>query len=120
MSAVIPSMLKLLRLLCGLAVVALCAVPAHAEIDEVLKRIQRDGQARVIVRMKADSGAAAWSATQSAPRQRAAVAAALEDARPSLRNAGVHAYRTFRTLPLVAATVTREQALSLMTADNVE
>ena len=95
------------------------AVPAQAEIDEVLKSIQRDGRARVVVRMKADTGAAAWSATQSAPRQRAAVAAALENVAPSLRHARIQAYKTFRTLPFLAATVNQDQLLSLMTAPDV-
>lgn len=97
----------------------LAVAPAHAEIDEVLKRIQQDGQARVVFRMRTENGVAAWSATQSAPRQRAAVAAALENVAPSLRQARVNAYKTFRTLPYVAATVDRDQLLSLMTASDV-
>ncbi len=88
-------------------------------MDDVLKHIQRDGQARVVVRMKADTGAAAWTAQQSAPRQRAAVAAALENVQPSLRAARIQAYKTFRTLPMVATTVNREQLLSLMTSSDV-
>ena len=110
---------RLVRGLFAAVVAALLASPAHAEIDEVLKSIQRDGQARVVVRMKADSGAATWSATQSATRQRAAVAAALENVAPSLRQARINAYKSFRTLPFVAATVNREQLLSLMTAPDV-
>ncbi|MBY0509452.1 MAG: S8 family serine peptidase, partial [Rhodospirillaceae bacterium] len=53
------------------------------------------------------------------PRQRAAVAAALENVQPSLRAARIQAYKTFRTLPLVATTVNREQLLSLMTSSDV-
>ena len=107
---------------CALAgALALAAVaPARADVPEVLKRIQRDGEARVIVRMKADTGAAAWSPTQSAPRQRAAVAAALENVRPALRTARLNGYRSFRTLPLVATTVTQEQLMSLAAASDVE
>ena len=109
------------RFLCCLTVAGLAAVsPARAEVTDVLKSIQRDGQARVLVRMKSDSGAAAWSPGQSAVRQRAAVAAALDNVRPSLRSARINAYKTFHTLPLVATTVTQDQLLSLMSAPDVE
>ena len=107
---------------CLLPVLLACAAvaPAHADVDEVMKTIRRDGQARVVVRMRADTGAASWSAQQSAPRQRAAVAAALENVRPSLSRARVNAYKTFRTLPLVAATVTQDQLIELMASADVE
>jgi subtilisin family serine protease len=103
----------------SLSVLAVLAAPAQAQVDDVLRHIQRDGQARVVVRMKADAGAATWSAQQTAPRQRRAVEAALENVKPSLREARIQAYKTFRTLPLVAATVDREQLLSLMTSADV-
>jgi subtilisin len=109
-----------LRGLLALGIALLAAAPAQADVDEVFKRIQRDGDARVIVRMKADAGAASWSPTQPATRQRAAVAAALENVAPAMRNARVNAYRTFRTLPYLATTVNREQLLSLMTASEVD
>ena len=102
----------------GLALVT--AMPARAEIEDVFRKIQRDGQARVLVRMKAGSGTAAWSPTQSAPRQRAAVAAALDSIQPSLRNARIGGIKTFRTLPLVATTVTQDQLMGLMSAPEVE
>lgn len=120
-----PSFIRSARPLlrgCLAAFTALCVTacaPAQAQMDDVLKHIQRDGQARVVVRMKADTGAAAWSAQQSAPRQRAAVAAALENVQPSLRAARIQAYKTFRTLPLVTTTVTQEQLLNLMTSPDV-
>ena len=104
-----------------LALIAVAApYPAHADVEDVLKRIQRDGSARVIVRMKADAGAAAWSAAQPAPRQREAVAAALEKVQPSLRGARINAYKTFRTLPLVSASVTQVQLNGLMSSPEVE
>ena len=107
---------------CLLLVLLACAAtaPAHADVEEVLKTIKRDGQARVVVRMRADAGAAAWSAKQTAPRQRAAVAAALENMKPSLSRARVNAYKTFHTLPLVAATVTQDQLIELMASADVE
>ncbi len=110
------------RLLCCLSVAAVAGatVPAHAQVDDVLKQVQRDGSARVVVRLKADSGRAAWSPRQQASSQRAAVAAAVEGAQPSLRRARIGAYRTFRTLPLVATTVTQDQLISLMGADDVK
>lgn len=107
---------------CLLLVLLACATvaPAQADVEEVLKTIKRDGQARVVVRMRAETGAAAWSALQTAPRQRVAVAAALKNFRPSLTRARVNAYKTFRTLPLVAAIVTQDQLLELMASKDVE
>ena len=109
------------------ALAALCLVafapayaPARAEVEDVLKQIQREGAARVVVRMKADRGDAAWSARAPVARQRAAVAAALEQTQPSLRRAHIGAYRSFRTLPLLAATVTHEQLMSLMAEPEVD
>ncbi len=109
------------RFLCFLVMAGLAVTsPARAEVTDVLKSIQRDGQARVIVRMKSDTGAAAWSTTQSALGQRAAVSAALDNVRPALRSARINTYKTFHTLPLVATTVTQDQLLSLMSTANVE
>jgi subtilisin len=98
---------------------AFSANAAHANSEDVLKRIQRDGQARVIVRMKADAAGVPWSA-MSAGRQRKAVAAALESAEPTLRNARIRPTKTFRTLPFMGATVNKEQLLELMAAPDVE
>jgi hypothetical protein len=117
-TATLPALLLRLSFAALLATVA--APDARADVQDVLKAVQRDGHARVVVRMKADSGAATWSPRQPASRQRAAVAAAIENVRPALREARIQSIKTFRTLPLVAATVTREQALSLMAAPDVE
>lgn len=94
--------------------------PARADVTDVMKRIQADGRARVVVRMKADNGAGTWSPRDSAGRQRAAVAAAVENTRPALRKARIRAFRSFRTLPLLATTVDREQLMSLMAEPEVE
>lgn len=96
------------------------AVPVHADSSDVLKRVQRDGQARVIVRMKAVAAGVPWSAIQSTVRQRAAVAAALENTEASFRNARVRPTKTFRTLPFMGATVNQEQLLELMASPDVE
>ncbi len=96
------------------AIVAGAAVPAHADVTDVLREIERGGYARIIVRMRAQTDAAAWIADQPATRQRAAVAAALDEMRPALRDARIEGARSFRTLPFVAATVSREQLLSLL------
>ncbi len=92
---------------------------ARADVDDVLKKIQRDGSARVLVRMKTDR-ALEWSARQPAAGQRAAVAAALDTMEPTLRRARITPSRTFRTLPFVAASVTQEQLLSLAASPDVE
>ena len=44
---------------------------------------------------------------------------ALENVAPSLRAARINAYKTFRTLPFVAATVNQDQLLHLMTSADV-
>jgi subtilisin family serine protease len=116
----LPRFTRLLSCLCVAVIAAATVPPAFADVEEVMKKIQRDGSARVLVRMKADSGRAAWSPRQPASAQRAAVAAALENAQPSFRRARIGAYKTFRTLPLVATTVTQEQLISLAGAEDVE
>jgi len=121
MHSVITSLPALLLRASFAVLLVIAAVPdARADVQDVLKAVQRDGQARVVVRMKADSGAATWSARQPASRQRMAVAAAIENVRPALREARIQSFKTFRTLPLMAATVTKEQLLSLMAAPDVE
>ena len=96
------------------------SAPAAADVEDAMKRIARDGHARVLVRMKTDAGLANWAPTQPASRQRAAVAAAIENTQPALRRARIANMRTFSTLPFVAATVTREQILELVSAPEVE
>lgn len=104
-----------------IAALAAGAGPAHAGLEDVLKQIQQDGQARVLVRMKADGGGAVpWTPRLSASRQRVAVATAFLAAEPVLDRAGVAGVRRFRTLPYLAATVTREQAVALAGEDAVE
>ena len=114
-------MLRLLACLAlSLSVLASFGAPARADVSDVMKRIQADGRARVVVRMKADTGAASWSPRAPASRQRAAVAAAVENTRPALRQARIGAFKAFRTLPLLATTVDREQLMSLMAAPEVD
>src|SRR5262245_25408065 len=109
---------KLLRWLFAGAFLCLVAVPAYADVTDALQEIQRKGTARVIVRMRTPEAGQVWAA-QSVPRQRAAVAAAVDGLAPKLRAARIERVRTFRTLPFVAATVTREQLLSLAEAPDV-
>ena len=94
--------------------------PAHAGAEDVLRQIQQDGIANVIVRMKANSGAAAWKAAQPAWRQKLAVAAALTEVKPSLAEAGVEAVHTFRTLPFLSAAITEEQFMALIADASIQ
>ncbi len=94
--------------------------PARADVEDAFRQIQRDGIAHVIVRMKSDSGAAAWKAAQSAWRQKMAVAAALSKVKPSLAEAKVNSVGTFSTLPFLSASVTQEQLMALMNDDSVQ
>ncbi len=116
--------LRLSFVAAGFAVAALMVFTgigtARADVEDAFRQIQRDGSANVIVRMKADSGAAAWKATQPAWRQRAAVAAALSKVKPSLANVQVDAVRPFRTLPFLSASVTQEQLMALIADDAVQ
>ena len=114
------TMLRPLRCLALSLLMLACTAPARADVADVMRRIQADGQARVVVRMKADTGAATWSARDTAGRQRAAVAAALENTRPALRGARIRAFKSFRTLPLLATTVDREQLMSLVASPEVD
>ncbi len=93
---------------------------ARADVEEAFRQIQRDGIAHVIVRMKADSGAATWKAAQPAWRQKQAVAAALSEVKPSLAKAKVSAVGTFSTLPFLSASVTQDQLMALIADDAVQ
>lgn len=107
--------------LAAVAATGFVSGPAIAGVEDVLKNIDRDGQARVLVRMKADGGGAtAWTPRLSVSRQRVAVATAFNDAAPAMRRARVSDLRHFRTIPYVAATVTREQVMALAAEDAVE
>src|SRR5690606_27516069 len=90
MPSFISSMLRCLAALAVALTVGAWAAPARAGVEDVLKEIQREGQAQVLVRMKADGGGAvAWSPRLSASRQRVAVATAFIDAAPALSRAQV-------------------------------
>lgn len=94
---------------------------AQAGVEDVLKEIAPDGRAQVLVRMKANGGgAAAWTPRLSVSRQRVAVATAFHDVSPALARARIGGVHRFRTIPYVAVSVTREQAMSLATEDAVE
>ena len=111
----------LLRWLFAGAVLCLVAAPAYADVTDAMREIQRAGKARVIVRMRTGgSGEQAWTTTQSAMRQRQAVSEATDNLAPKMRAARIEGIRTFRTLPFVAGTVTREQLLSLAESPDVE
>ncbi len=113
--------LRHLALLTAVAVPGLATGPVAAGVEDVLKNVGQDGRANVLVRMKADGGGAvAWSPRLSVSRQRVAVATAFNEAAPALHRAQVGDLRHFRTIPFVAATVTRAQALALAAEDAVE
>ena len=109
-----------LRWLSACAFLLLVAMPAYADVTDAMQEIQRAGKARVIVRMRTGSGEHAWAAAQSTMRQRQAVSEAVDNLAPKMRTARIEGIRTFRTLPFVAATVTREQLLSLAESPDVE
>jgi len=111
------------------ALCALCAAflvsaaglsPARADAEDVIRQIQRDGVAHIIVRMKIDTGEATWSAKQPALKQKAAVAAALNSVKPALAGANIKSVRTFRTLPLISATVDQSQLMDLLSDASVQ
>ncbi len=115
------SLLRPIALFAAVAVAGFASGPARAGVEDVLKEIGEGGRAQVIVRMKADGGgAAAWTPRLSPSRQRVAVATAFLDAAPAFDRARVAGVRRFRTIPYVAATVTREQAMALAGEKSVE
>lgn len=115
------SPLRPIVLFAAVAVTGLVSGSARAGVEDVLKEIGQDGRAQVIVRMKADGGGAvAWTPRLSPSRQRVAVATALIDAAPAFDRARIAGIRRFRTIPYVAATVTREQAMALAGEKSVE
>ena len=96
----------------------LLSVAAKADVGDALKAIQKEGHARVVLRMR--SSQLAWTKDASVGRQATAVEAALSDATPALDAAHVRSYRRFHTLPYLAADVDREQLLSLAASPAVE
>ena len=115
--------------LCCAVLILLATVPAAADVSDALKAVGRDGHARVIMRMRtAQAGGAqaggtqarTWAAGDSAARQAQAVDAAVDDAAGAFKAARVENYHRFRTLPYVAADVTRDQLLSLAASASVE
>jgi len=116
------TLLRPFALLAAVTAAAFASTPAAAAgVEDVLKEIAQQGQARVLVRMKADGGGAvAWSPRLSVSRQRVAVATALNETAPVLARARVVGVRGFRTIPYLAATLTREQAMALASDDSVE
>lgn len=103
-----------LLILAAVVAPVVVAGPARAGVEDVLREVGESGSAQVLVRMKADGGGAvAWSPRLSVSRQRVAVATAFHEAAPALARARVGSVRRFRTIPYLATTVTREQAMAL-------
>lgn len=114
-------LLRFLVLFAAVTAPGLLSGPVHAGVEDVLREIAPNGHAQVLVRMKADGGGGApWSPRLSTSRQRVAVATAFHEAAPALHRARVVGLRHFRTIPYVAAMVTREQAMALAAEDAVE
>lgn len=117
----ISSLLRSIALVAAVITAGFLTSSARAGVEDVLKEIGPNGRAQVLVRMKADGGGAVpWTPRLSASRQRVAVATAFNEAAPALARARVVASRRFRTIPYMAAVVTREQALALAGEDAVE
>lgn len=115
------NILRTLALVASVAAAGLSSGVAQAGVEDVLKEIAPQGRAQVLVRMKANGGgAAAWTPRLSVSRQRVAVATAFHDAAPALDRARVAGVHRFRTIPYVAVTVTREQAMALAAENAVE
>jgi hypothetical protein len=108
------------RLVLALALLALplFSIAAQADVGDVLKAIQKDGHARIVMRMR--SAHMGWNKDASVGRQAAAVEVAASEAEPALEAAHVRHYRHFRTLPYLAADVDREQLLALAASPAVE
>lgn len=87
--------------------------PARADVTDVMREIERAGDARVIITMKTGDGRAAWEAARSVEQQRAVVADASERFARSMSAAEIPVRKRYRTLPFAGARVNREQLLKL-------
>ncbi len=115
------SLLRSIVLFAAVTASGLASGPVNAGVEDVLREIAPNGRAQVLVRMKADGGGGApWTPRLSTSRQRVAVATAFNAAAPALRRARIAELRHFRTIPYIAANVTREQAMALAGEDTVE
>ena len=91
----------------------LVAGPVRADVTDVMREIERAGDARVVITMKTGDGRAAWEAARSVEQQRAVVADASERFARSMSAAEIPVRKRYRTLPFAGARVNREQLLKL-------
>ncbi len=113
MRFILTHLTRSVTILAFMAAISFAPSPSRAAVEDVLRAVGENGSAQVLVRMKANSGSVAWSPLLSVSRQRVAVATAFNDTAPALARARIAGLRHFRTIPYVATTVTREQALAL-------
>ena len=92
---------------------------ALADMDEVM-RATLDGQtAEVIVKLRQDNALPGWRDNATVREQRDAVASAMDDVAPVLRELGIAVDTQFETLPYVGVTVDRAQTVRLLERSEV-
>ncbi len=123
-SALRPAWLRAVAFACALLGLA---ATARADVGDVMREIERRGQARVIVTMRTDNGSSsgasnglgAWATARSAREQRAMVADAQVRVERSMSAAAIPITHRFNTLPFVGARVDRDQLLKLAAMPDV-
>ncbi|MBL8631406.1 MAG: S8 family serine peptidase, partial [Rhodospirillaceae bacterium] len=99
------------------------AVPGRADaadLENALRATQDGARAQIIVRLKQQPAARAWSDARTVADQKQTVTSALDSATAAFNAIGVKVETKFETLPYVGTTVDRQQLLSLMASDAVD
>ncbi len=95
------------------------AVPAHAQLEDIMKQLDATGQARVIVRMQDVLQPGRWEGAVSVIDQRAAVRSMRRSFDSALLESDIVIDRSFSSLPFVGVKLDRERLGALMTLSEV-
>jgi subtilisin family serine protease len=105
----------------SVAVLALAFMiePAQAQLDQIIQQLEADGQARVIVRMKAAGEQQNWDQARNVVQQRSSVRQMRQRLDPALAKRALVVQRSFSSLPFVGVEVDRDGLGALLTMDEV-
>ena len=104
------------------AVALLClagALPAQAQLEQIMKQLDASGQARVIVRMQDASHVTKWETAKSTTEQRAAVRSMRLNFDAALIEQGLTVDRSFSSLPFVGVELDQEGLGALLALSEV-
>jgi len=106
--------------LAALALIFMSVAAARADVTDVMREVERNGSARVIITMRTGgNGHRGWNRSQSVEQQRATVDAAAPTFERRMAAANIPLIRRFHTLPFAGAVVDGRQLMNLATMPEV-